>query len=231
VSANKSLQVAKRALGLMIGLEEPVDVREDRPALEVKAIDYYYESSSSRRDVKSLEMRYKNAENSLRMANAGYWPVFGIGGSYQVNSHRGPFGDEGDSWQMSAFLRWEVFDGAKREHEREKAKCLVAETAEYLDGKKKRVSFEVYDAYLGVDEAGKGLELARAALEAAEESGRLVRVRYESSLSTIVDLLDMQASLDAARANVVGREGAYISAIADLGFKSGTLLKDLGLQE
>ena len=231
VSAQKGLKVAKRALGLTLGLTESVDVADERPDLAPMDLDYYYNAAFSRSDLKSLQEKYRNAENSLRMANAGYLPVFGIGGSYQLNSHRSPFGEEGDSWQMSAFLRWEVFDGLKREHERQKAKHTIAETAAYLDGMKKQISFMVYDAYLGVEEAKKGLDLAHAILNSAEESRRLVKTRYENSLSTIVDLLDVQTSLDGARATVVDREGAYLTAIANLGFQSGTIIRDLGLQE
>jgi outer membrane protein len=231
VSAKKALDVAKRALGLILGLTESVDAADERPDLAARDLDFYSHAALSRSDLKSLQERFTNAENSLRMANAGYLPVFGIGGSYQLNSHRSPFGDEGDSWQMSAFLRWELFDGTKREHERQKAKHTIAETAAYLDGMKKQISFMVYDAYLGVGEAKKGLDLAHAAVESAEESRRLVKTRYENSLSTIVDLLDVQTSLDGARAAVVDREGAYLIAIANLGFQSGTILRDLGLEE
>jgi outer membrane protein len=231
VSAEKGLGVAKRALGLMVGLYESLDVLDKRPVLDLKGLDYYTGASLSRRDLKFLEARYQNAEDSLKMANAAYLPVFGIGGSYQLNSHRNPFGEEGDSWQMTAFLRWELFDGTKREHERRKAKHAIAETAEYLDGMKKQISFLVYEAFLGVGEAKKGLELAQAALDAAEESRRLVMTRYENSLSTFVDLLDVQTSLDGARASVAEKEGAYLTAIANLEFQSGTIIQDLGLQE
>jgi outer membrane protein len=231
VSALRGLKVAKRAFGLTLGLTESMDAADERPALAPGNLDYYYNAALSRSDLKSLQERYRNAENSLRMANAGYLPVFGIGGSYQLNSHRSPFGDEGDSWQMSAFLRWELFDGVKREHERQKAKHTIAESAAHLDGMKKQISFMVYDAYLGVEEARKGLDLAHAALKSAEEGRRLVKTRYENSLSTIADLLDVQTSLDGARATVVDREGAYLTAVANLGFQSGTIMRDLGLQE
>jgi outer membrane protein TolC len=130
-----------------------------------------------------------------------------------------------------AFLRWEIFDGTRREHEKRKAIAKIAETGEYLDGLKKQLSFNVYDAYLGVDETKKGLELAKSAYQAAEEGRRLVKVRYENSLSTIVDLLDVQTSLDASRANVIEREGAYLTALANLGFQSGSILKDLGVEK
>jgi outer membrane protein TolC len=231
VMAKKNLAVAKRALGLMLGLVESVDVAEERPVFDLKSLEYYSNLSLSRKDLKSLETRYKNAENILKMANAGYYPTIGVGGSYQMNDHSKPFGAEGQSWQAVVFLRWEIFDGTRREHEKRKAIAKIAETGEYLDGLKKELSFNVYDAYLGVDETKKRLELSKSAYQAAEEGRRLVKVRYENSLSTIVDLLDVQTSLDASRANVIEREGAYLTALANLGFQSGSILKDLGVEK
>ena len=231
VSARKTHDVARRALGLMMGLTESVDVQKERPALEVRELEYYAGMALMRKDLKSLETRYKNAENALKMANAGYLPVLGFGGAYQLNSHSNPFGEEGNSWQMTAFLRWELFDGTKRGHEREKAQYQIAEAGEYLEGLKKQISFMVYDAYLTVDEARKRLELSEHALKSAEEGRRLVKMRYENALSVMVDLLDVQANLDASRVNVVEKEGAYLAAVADLGFQSGTILEDLGIEK
>ncbi len=231
VSAKKNLDVAKRALGLALGLSESIDVAAERPAFQVRPIEYYYESSLSRKDLKSLETKRDNARNMLRMANAGYLPVVGVGGTYQLNDHNRPFGSEGDSWQVGAFLRWELFDGAKREHERQKAKHKIAESDEYLNGFKKELSFNVFEAYLGVEASKKGVDLANAAVESAEEGRRLVRLRYENSLSPMVDLLDAQASLDASRADAIEKESAYLTAIANLDFQSGTILKDLGVEK
>jgi len=165
----------------------------------------------------------------LKMADAGYLPVVGLGGSYQLNDHERPFGSEGDSWQITAFLRWEILDGFKREHERRQAKHRIAETGEYLEGLKKEIYLGVYDSYLGVEEAEKSLSLARTALAAANEGERLVRVRYENSLSTIVDLLDVQTNLDSARAAVVEKEAAYLTSVAELFYQSGTILQDFGI--
>lgn len=231
ISARKNLAVAKRALGLMMGLTEAVDVQKERPKLEVRELEFYTGTVLSRKDLKSLETRQKNAENALKMADAGYLPVIGLGGAYQTNSHRSPFAEEGNSWQMTAFLRWELFDGTKREHERSRAQYQIAEAGEYLEGLKKQISFMIYDAYMTVDEERKRLELAGNALKAAEEGRRLVKMRYENSLATMADLLDIQTNLDVSRANVVEKEGAYLTAVANLGFQSGTILKDLGVEK
>jgi len=230
VSAKKDLETAKRALGLMLGLTESIDVIPEKHEVSVREIEYYYAALASRKDLAAMEQRAKNAENQLRMAKAGYLPVVGIGGSVQSNDHKQPLGAEGDSWQVMAFLRWELFDGTKREHERNKARYKITETEEYLSGMKKEIAFQVYESYLGVGEARDGQELARAALESAEEGMRILNVRYENSLASMMELIDMQTSLDASRAGTVAKDGAYLVAVANLWFQSGTIFKELGIE-
>jgi outer membrane protein TolC len=130
-----------------------------------------------------------------------------------------------------AFLRWNLFDGARKEYERAKAKHQAAAIEEQLEGLKKTVSFNIYEAYLGVEEAKKKVELAESALKTAEEGRRLVKRRYENSLSPLVDLLDAQLNLDRARANLTVSKNEYHLALARLNFASGTILQDLEVKE
>jgi outer membrane protein TolC len=231
VSARKNLNVSRRALGLMIGSYEAIDVIPETPALPVRDIEYLRNLSLARRDVKSLELRKENAKNNIRLAKAGYYPTLGVGGSYQLNDHSRPLGNEGDNWQLMAFLKWELFDGSRRRREIAKANSQVREVEEYLNGMKKMVAFQVEEAWLTVEEAKMSLALAKAALKTAEEGRRLVKVRYENSLSPIVDLLDAQVSCDHAAASLVARENDYKLAIASLCLASGTILKELGIEE
>ncbi|MFZ5996559.1 MAG: TolC family protein [Nitrospirota bacterium] len=231
VSAQKNLDVAKRALGLLLGMTEAVEAAEETVMVPLMDLSYYNNASLSRNDVRALTARFENTKKSVKLAEAGYLPIVGIGGTYQLNDHRKPIGSEGDSWQLMAFLRWELFDGTKREHERAKAKSQVAETQEHLEGLRDAVSFQVYESYLGVNEAKKNAELSQSALKTAEEGRRLVQVRYESSLSPLIDLLDAQTSLDHARASAVARENEYTTAVLNLSYQSGTILKDLKIEE
>ncbi len=227
ISARKNLAVAERSLGLLLGLSEPVHIADEVIDIPVMGIDYYIDSSLSRKDLQVMRLRYENAELNVRVAESGYLPVIGIGGSYQFNDHRRPFGSEGSSYNLIAFLRWEIFDGTKREHEIAKARAIASEVAEYLEGLKKVINFRVYEAYMGVEEAKKNHELAISALNSAEEGRRLVRIRYENGLSPMVDLLDAQVNVDHARANLVAMQNNYRMAVINLSYESGTILKDI----
>ena len=154
----------------------------------------------------------------------------GLREDYQLDDHSSPFGSEGGGWFGGVFLKWYVFEGAKRDAQRAKAKFELARTKENMYELENAISLQIYQAWLSVDEAQKNMELAKSALETSEEGIRLVRKRYENSLSPLVDLLDAQLVLDNARANLVAKENEYRTAVATLLFESGTILSDLKLE-
>ena len=230
VTADKNLRVAKRGLGLLLGTEEDVNITDGIPKISLRAMEDYTRVALSRPDVKSGEIREENARKNIKMAEAGYFPYVGVGGGYQLNDHSSPLGSEGKNWHVTAFLRWELFDGTKREYERTKARHEAASAQEQLASLKKAISFRIYEAYLTVGEMHKNVNLAKQAVLSGEEGRRLVRVRYENGLFPLVDLLSAQVSLDQARANLAAREGEYSLSIARLSYEGGTILKDLSIE-
>jgi outer membrane protein TolC len=128
-----------------------------------------------------------------------------------------------------AVLRWDLFDGTRREFERKKAHYQATEAGEQVKGLKQIVSFKIQEAHLALEESRKHIELARAALETAEEGQRLVKGRFDNSLAPLTDLLNVQLNLDQARANLVRQENEYRLAVIRLGYESGTILADLNL--
>ena len=230
VTAEKDYAVAKRRLGLLIGRSAPVSSADDTVPLELRELEYYIKASASRRDISALQIRRKTAQTNVRIAESAYLPWIGVGGSYQYNDHRKLFGSEGYSWQFMAFLRWNLFDGFSRESERRKAQHQMAEVSERLKGFEEFIAFKIEESYLAVEEAKKTAELSLSALKAAEEGKRLVRSRYENSLSPVVDLIDVQLNVNRARADAVARENEYKLAVVNLSYESGTILKDLGME-
>jgi outer membrane protein len=231
IMADKNVSLSKRGLGLLLATTDPVDIVDDTLELPFRDLSYYAKAAESRQDLKAAELRGENAKKNIQMAEAGYFPYLGIGGSYQFNDHNQPFGSEGRNWQIMTFLRWELFDGTKREYERVKAKHLASQADEYLAAMKKGISFRIYEAYLNIDEARKNIELSREALKTAEEGRRLLKIRYENGLSPLADLLSAQASLEQARAGLVERDNAFRTALAALSYESGTILPDLKIEK
>jgi outer membrane protein len=229
VTSEKNLSVAKRALSLLLGTDEPVDVVDAGPDISLRKLEEYQSGVLSRRDLRAMRIRYENAKNGVRMAESRYLPSVGVRASYQWNDHSRVLGSEGESWWLMGVLKWDLFDGASREFERSKARYRQAETEERLKGFSKYVSFKINEAFLSAKEAEKNAELSASALAAAEEGRKLVKGRYENSLTPVVDLLDVQVSLDHARAGAVARKNEYHLAVLRLACESGTILEDLGI--
>ena len=230
VSAEKNLKVTRRSLGLMLGLDQSIRTTDDDLDVTLRDLEFYTKNVELRRDIQSMQLHFENARNNVRLYKAAYIPTLGVGSSFQLNDEEVPFGTNGESWQVFALFKWELFDGAKRQHEKQKAHYQVAETRERMIQLMDAAAFLVYESFLGVEEAEKNLALARSALTSAREGQRLVRIRYENSLSPMVDLLDSQVSLDQARINLLMREKEQQLATLKLCFESGIILQELGLE-
>jgi outer membrane protein TolC len=230
VSAEKNFKVAQRSLGLLLGLEQSVQTNAEALDIMLHDLDHYTRSADARRDIHSMQLHFENARNNLKLNNAAYIPTLGVGSSYQLNDEKTPFGSDSESWQVFALFKWELYDGSKRRHEKQKAHYQLAETRENLAQLMDAVTFQVFESFLGVEEARKNSELARSALATAAEGQRLVRLRYENSLSPLVDLLDAQVSLDQARTNVLVRQKEQQLATLKLCFESGIILQELGVE-
>ncbi len=225
-NAKADLEVSRRALGLALGRTEPVDAAEDRLSLQVGDVHTYLETSVNRKDLEALRMRLENAKSGVRMEKSGFFPEIGFRGSYQFNDHGTPFSNEGESYMIMGFLNWSLFD-ASTYSKIKKAQAQKNMYEEHLSALKNRIHFSIHNAYIKVMERKQNRALAKAILDEAEEAVRLVRLRYENSLASIVDLLDVQVTMNNARAGQVDAESSYTGAIADLYFESGIILKTL----
>jgi len=220
------LEIAKRALGLLLGRNEAVDIDDEKPVLPLDDLSIYLDAAGQREDVKALNARYESSINAVKMEKSVFLPEVGIGGSYLLNDHRDPFSAEGESYIFTAFLKWNIFD-ASSYYKVKKAEAEANGIKQRLTGMEQEIQFRVHEAYIRIREKEKAVALARTALTDSEEAVRLVRTRYENSLAPMVDLLDTQLMLDNARAGLVRAENEYMNSIVDLYFQSGLLLKTL----
>lgn len=91
-TAHKNLSIAKKALGLITGLTEAIDIAEAPPALPVRDLDHLQAEAMARRDIKAFELRKENARNTVKLAESSYFPSLGVRGDYQLNDHTVPVG-------------------------------------------------------------------------------------------------------------------------------------------
>lgn len=222
----KNLKVAQRKLGLLLGVENSVEILNTIPDIQLQDIDYYKDIAVYRNDIKATEIRVSNAKNNIKFAQADWYPTLNAVSSYNFYSVY-PFAGEGHNYTAGAVFRWELFDGNKRKYEISKAKDKELESKEYLAGLKLAVGFKVYEAYSNIEALQKNLELAILTKKAAEKDTAIVLKKWQDSSVPFIDLTDAQSNLDDARANVVKRQNELKAAIINLCFESGTISQEL----
>lgn len=230
ISAELDLKVAKGCLALLLGDGCSAEIANPTPTLVLNTLEYYTSYSAYRNDVKAMEINVENSKNNIKLAQAGWLPTINASASYNLYNQYYPFGAQGSNYIAGAFFRWDAFDGNKRKYETLKAQDKSQEAKEYLEGLRKLVTCEVGKAYVTVEELNKNYELAQAALNSAQEGERLVLKKWQASVYPFVDVLDAQANLDKARANVVKVRNELKAQIITLYFDSGTIEKDLGIE-
>lgn len=230
VAAKRNLDVAKRGLGLLLGLETPVDTSAPIPDMQLKDINFYKKYSVYRNDIKATEIKVENAKNNVKHAQADWSPTLNAIASYNLYNSSYPFGAQGSNYIAAAFLKWEPFDGNKRKYEILKAKDKEAEAKEYLEEIKKTVNFKVYEMYSNVEEHQKNLEFAIAGKKEAEEADVLIEKRWSESQLPFVSIIDAQDALDKARIDVVKNKFDLQEDLITLSYESGIIYQELTLK-
>jgi len=221
------LEIARRGLGLVLGTEEPVTPVADASVTEEPPVEELLQTVENRLDIRAMNRRLRNADRNIGLAEGEFLPEIGFVGALQANDRETPIGMEGTSYRVGAALQWNFFSGFGSSARRAKARLERARAERMLEGMKKKARFDLVEASLRLREARASEEISRRALEAAKESTRLVRVRYENGLSAMVTLLDAQTALNQARADVVRSRMKKKLARGELKYRAGTLLREL----
>lgn len=229
ISANKNLDITQRALGLLLGMENPVEIIDSVPEVKLNTMCYYKNLALFRSDVIAMEVRVENAKNNIKFEQADWYPTLNAVASYNFYDPYYPFGGLGNNYIAAAFLRWDIFDGMKRNYGVAKAKYKEEEAQEYLEGFKKGVNFRIYEVYSNVVEHQKNLELAIARKKAAEEGQILTEKDWSNSKLPFVSVIESQESLDATRLNLVNNQFDLQEDLITLIYESGIIYQAFNL--
>jgi outer membrane protein len=133
-------------------------------------------------------------------------------------------------WQEGAGLHLETplysggrYTGGVRSAQAE-VDAAIADAQVVLDD----ISLEVNIAYRGVVASRERIDLARTAVEQAEENMRLIQVRYRNGNATPTDIVDSETALTRSQQRFFSATYTYLAALARLdyalGAGQGTLL-------
>lgn len=223
--------LARMRLALLLGANEMemVEIEDDTKLLPA---DLNYEmllqsARVQRKDIQALIEETEKSGASLQRARSLMYPSVGAFASYQLNAKNSPFESDNDSWLAGINLTWQLFDGFKRYHERDKARAVQNAAAENLEQARKEISLQVRESMIRYGEEQNRLYVARHTVADAEETVRLVKKRFENSLATMLELLDAQSVLHNSRSALADAEAGHLLAAGQVYYVAGTFLKEI----
>jgi len=226
VTAANNLELARRRLAVAIGRDGgSVDIAE--PLTPDMFCDKGGESLEQRADLQAMSDGVDEAGLALKQAKDAYMPTAFLSASYSLHDPQMPLGAEADNWSVGAGLRWEIFDGLRRQHDTAAAESERRARQAQLSESQRQASYQLDAARLRADEARLNLETAKQAVAAADESHALFLERYRSGLTELVDLLQAQSSLDKARFDLVAAQSQLILALGSVHYQQGVFTKRL----
>ena len=227
VKAKSNYEVALRALKVAMG-EFPrgsISVDGDLTYREFNFnLDELIETAvKNRPEIKEMELRVSQANDMVKLAKEDFLPQIGAFGQVFAADDTAPWNKENSSWVVGLKATLNLFSGGEKFYNLRRRRIEKVKVMEYREQLKKGIAFQVSKAYYEFLAAKKRLELARASIESAQESLRIVEKRYKNGLATITELLDTQTALNAARSNYVSALSSYVMAVANVYYQAGVI--------
>ncbi len=224
--SRNGVRLATAALNFNMGVPQGIenDFSGKLSAQDVKAdINAVLDEAAAKRpDLISMELNLRNAEKSVTMARSDYLPNLNLMGQMDWNSDK-LAGNDAKSWAVMAVLQWNLFDGLVTRSKVKEALATSSRMKSLEEQTRSGIELQVRQAYYNLTASLDRISASASAVQEAEEGLRIVQKRYETGMTTFVDVLGAESALIRARTNAL--QALYDNNItqAELKLAVGTL--------
>jgi outer membrane protein TolC len=147
-------------------------------------------------------------------------------GNRNYDADPSSFGGQRETWDASAALSLPLFDSGQTRGRVKQARADLESAREAEQQMHNLVMLEVRQAHLSILEAQERMRVAEKDVEQAREALRLAQIRYQSGISTSVEVTDAEVALAQSRTSQVNAFYDYLLARARLQKAVGTPLQE-----
>lgn len=238
ITARNNFNKAKADLVALIGLDVSVDYEVADPSIsssftkqEMDANEAKYANFSdlsqraltTRPDYIGASENLSGAESGVTSARSGYFPTVSAFAGYGLSNTEISRLSENKSINWGVNLRWNLFDGFQTNQSIQSAVATRRNAEISLTQAERNINVEIKKALLDLDAARKAFEVSQKGLTSATEDRKIAEERYNLGAGTLLDLLQANAGLVAAEANLINAAYDYVIAKRNLEFALGEL--------
>ncbi|HEY9767598.1 MAG TPA: TolC family protein [Coleofasciculaceae cyanobacterium] len=170
----------------------------------------------NRAELKQFLLEREINGEQRQIALAANRPQVSLVASYDLQEELDDGSDLADGYSLGATVNWAFFDGgAARAIARQSSTDIEIDEAEFAN-QRDTIRFEVENAYLSLNANQENIDTAEQAVELAQESLRLARLRFQAGVGTQTDVIVAQTELSTARGNLLSAIIDYNQSFAEL---------------
>lgn len=217
-------QVAR--LNTLLGLEHDADV-DYEGTLAYQPFTLSLEDSLARayKDRPDLDIATRSvqiATKDKKITDSAFFPQ--IGADFDWSTYGDDPGASGDDYAQTEYSEWTVgvtaswtfWEWGKTYYASEQARENVKSLLMSADNARQEATYEVKANYLAIGNAKESIRVNKKAVEAAQESYRMAKARYQAQVGTNTDVLDAQSRLTSAEAALTSALANYEIALSKL---------------
>jgi outer membrane protein TolC len=222
IAARTAVESAKAGIRRLLTVPQDTALDVD-PGLETAAPEgdqaaLIAMACQRRPEVQTGEVAVRLAQANVGLARKTSALSVALVGSATLNLSDVSFGSTNYGWQIGLSAEQPIYNGHATRDKVSEAKAQLDAAKLNVEKTRQEVALEVTQALLALGQAREQLQVAQQAQMEAEEQLRIAKVRYESGVALGVEVLDAEASLTAARGDVVN--AAYNVQIATTDLRS-----------
>jgi outer membrane protein TolC len=214
IDGDEALVQAREALGLALGLAEPVGIGS---RVRVRAIEQLLKRACrsgnvrTRPDVKAAEAELRVAERNVTDADLLAVP-FAVASTTATTSNQELENRGHVAWTIGATLTIPLYDGGVRYGVRRQAAAVREQQRARLDQTKREARVEVSQAVRGQKVAEAQRAVARERRDFAREAARLTAIAFEQGAATSFELVETARDEREAELELVLRDFELVQA-------------------
>lgn len=224
---NRALSMSRlnRLLGLPVEKELKVADKLGYYPLKVNYIKAREKARVERPELKALNIRLKQADQSILTVESGYYPQISLQGSYFFTGDSPELGEsafyDATDYQIVTQLDWSFWEWGRTKHQAGQVKADKRRLEAVRQDLQDQVDLQVREAVLFLTEAQLNIATATTQIKQAKENYRITFERYQEQLTTNTEVLDAQLLLTQAKVN-------YYNALTTFNIAEARLKRAMG---
>jgi outer membrane protein TolC len=228
IHAQNNMAMAQAQLNTSMGMSaetefDPVEILAEKNLPATSLDDLEKQAVNRRPDLNRIRSEEAAQQQSVSIAKSSFGPRVNAFGGWEADNPTLLAGGGGNSWLAGIEVQLDLFEGGAKRAQLSHERALEEKVSAVKEMATNAIRLEVRRAYYDVDAARQQVDVARAAIAAAQESLRINQDRYDSGLSTITDLLAAEEAARRSQTDYWEALYRYHTGYANLELGSGTL--------